>query len=81
MGLGHHARITEDAEARILLEASESSYRKGGASASINGESISKEAVMNKFHGQGTPACANLFITASLLMDSPFMLALAPPFR
>lgn len=28
MGLGHHARITEDAEARILLEASESSYRK-----------------------------------------------------
>ena len=50
MGLGHHARITEDAEARILLEASESSYRKGGASASINGESISKEAVMNKLH-------------------------------
>ena len=50
MGLEHHARITEDAEARILQEASESSYRKGGASASINGESISKEAVMNKLH-------------------------------
>lgn len=42
--------ITEDAEARILQEASESSYRKGGASASINGESISKEAVMNKLY-------------------------------
>lgn len=50
MGLGHHARITEDAEARILKEASESSYRKGGANASINGDSISKEAVMNKLH-------------------------------
>ena len=50
MGLEHHARITEDAEARILQEASESSYRKGGANASINGDSISKEAVMNKLH-------------------------------
>lgn len=28
MGLEHHARITEDAEARILKEASESSYKK-----------------------------------------------------
>ena len=50
MGLEHHTRITEDAEARILQEASESSYRKGGANASINGDSISKEAVMNKLH-------------------------------
>jgi len=50
MGLEHHARITEDAEARILQEASESSYRKGGANASIKGDSISKEAVMNKLH-------------------------------
>ena len=56
MGLEHHARITEDAEARILQEASESSYRKGGASASINGESISKEAVMNKLHRLEFPA-------------------------
>ena len=50
MGLEHHARITEDAEARILKEASESSYRKGGANASINGDCISKETVMNKLH-------------------------------
>lgn len=50
MGLEHHVRITDDAEARILEEASESSYRKGGANASINGGSISKEAVMNKLH-------------------------------
>lgn len=50
MGLGHHARMTEDAEARILKEASESSYQKGGANASIKGDVISKEAVMNKLH-------------------------------
>ena len=56
MGLEHHARITEDAEDRILQEASESSYKKGGANASINGESISKEAVMNKLHKLEFPA-------------------------
>lgn len=50
MGLEQHARITEDAEARVLKEASESSYRKGGANASLNGDCISKEAVMNKLH-------------------------------
>ena len=56
MGLEHHARITEDAEARILKEASESSYRKGGMNASINGGAISKEAVMNKLHRLEFPA-------------------------
>lgn len=56
MGIEHHARITEDAEARILQEASESSYRKGGANASINGDSVSKEAVMNKLHRLEFPA-------------------------
>lgn len=56
MGLEHHARVTEDAEARILQEASESSYRKGGANASINGDCISKEAVMNKLHKLEFPA-------------------------
>lgn len=56
MGLEHHARMTEDAEARILKEAAESSYRKGGANASTNGDSISKEAVMNKLHRLDFPA-------------------------
>lgn len=56
MGLEHHARITEDAEARVLLEAAESSYRKGGANVSISGETISKEAVMNKLHNLEFPA-------------------------
>ncbi len=50
MGIEHHARITEDAEARILKEASENSYRKGGTNASMNGDCVSKEAVMNKLH-------------------------------
>lgn len=50
MGLEHHARITEDAEARILEEASQTSYRKGGENASITGDIVSKEAVMNKIH-------------------------------
>ena len=56
MGLEHHARITEDAEARILKEASESRHRKGGMNASINGGVISKEAVMNKLHRLEFPA-------------------------
>ena len=56
MELEHHARITEDAEARILKEASESSYRKGGENASIKGDCVSKEAVMNKLHRLKFPA-------------------------
>lgn len=58
MGLEKHARITEDAEARVLKEASESSYRKGGAHASIKGDTISKEAVMNKLHRLDFPSIA-----------------------
>lgn len=48
MKLEKHARMTEDAEARILEEAVESSYRKGGDNASIGKESVSKQTVMNK---------------------------------
>ena len=49
MGLDSHVRMTEDAEARILEEALESSYRKGGNNVSINGkDSVSKQTVMNK---------------------------------
>jgi hypothetical protein len=58
MGLEKHVRITEDAEARVLKEASESSYRKGGAQASIKGDTISKEAVMNKLHRLDFPRIA-----------------------
>ena len=50
MGLESHARISEDAEARILEEAVESSYRKGGINACIGKQEVSKETVMNKLH-------------------------------
>lgn len=56
MGIKSHTRMTEDAEARILEEAVESSYRKGGANASINGDIVSKETVMNKIHKLRFPA-------------------------
>lgn len=45
MGIEKHARLTEDAEAELLKEAVQSSYRKGGESASISGDVISKETV------------------------------------
>lgn len=49
MGLESHTRLTEDAQARILQETVESSYRKGGEQASII-DSVSKETVKNKIH-------------------------------
>ena len=50
MKLDKHTRMTEDAEAKILEEAVESSYRKGGENVSIGLENVSKETVMNKLH-------------------------------
>lgn len=50
MGIEKHARMTEDAEAKLLEEAVQTSYRKGGESASISSEVVSKETVMNKIH-------------------------------
>ncbi len=44
------------AEASIRKEAAESSYRKGGANAGINGDSMSEEAVMKKLHRLEFPA-------------------------
>ena len=55
MGLEKHARISEDAEARMLEEAAESSYRKGGANASIGDQEVSKETVMKKIHALKFP--------------------------
>lgn len=55
MGLESHARISEDAEARILEEAVESSYRKGGINASIGEQEVSKETVMKKLHALEFP--------------------------
>lgn len=50
MGIEKHTRMTEDAEARILEEAVQTSYKKGGENACISDEFVSKETVMNKLH-------------------------------
>jgi hypothetical protein len=60
MGLEKHARISEDAEARMLEEAVESSYRKGGFNASIGEQAVSKETVMNKLHALKFPKLTHL---------------------
>ena len=55
MGLEKHARISEDAEAGLLEEAVESSYRKGGIHACIGEQEVSKETVMKKLHALRFP--------------------------
>ena len=55
MGIEKHARMTEDAEAKLLEEAVQTSYRKGGESASISSDVVSKETVMNKIHTLNFP--------------------------
>lgn len=55
MGLDSHVRISEDAEARILDEAVESSYRKGGINVCIGDQEVSKETVMKKLHALKFP--------------------------
>ncbi len=49
MGLERHARMTEDAEAKLLEEAVQTSYRRGGENASIL-DKVSKQTVKNKIH-------------------------------
>lgn len=55
MNLDKHTRMTEDAEAKILEEAVESSYRKGGLNVSIGREEVSKQTVKNKVHALEFP--------------------------
>lgn len=50
MGFAPKERLTEDAVARILDEAADSSYRKGGINVSISEHIVSKETVMDKIH-------------------------------
>ncbi len=49
MDMQPHERMTEDAEARMLEEAVQTSYRRGGNNASIL-DSVSKQTVKNKIH-------------------------------
>ena len=60
MGFGCGERLTEDAVARIYDEAADSSYRKGGMNASINGMPVSKETVMEKLHNLRFPKAGEL---------------------
>ena len=55
MGLEKHARLTEDAEANILEEAVQTSYRRGGENAALTEDGVSKETVMNKIHSLRFP--------------------------
>lgn len=49
MGLEKHERMTEDAEAKMLEEAVQTSYRRGGEEISLESE-VSKQTVKNKIH-------------------------------
>ena len=47
-------RLTEDAEAKLLEEAVQTSYRRGGENVSLTSE-VSKQTVKNKIHGLEFP--------------------------
>lgn len=55
MGMEKHARMTEDAEAKLLEEAVQTSYRRGGESVCISEDAVSKETTMNKIHALQFP--------------------------
>lgn len=49
LGMKPGERMTEDAEAKLLEEAVQTSYRRGGEAASLL-DSVSKQTTMNKLH-------------------------------
>lgn len=49
LGIDPNERITEDAEAKLLEEAVQTSYRRGGKECSLSSE-VSKQTVKNKIH-------------------------------
>lgn len=55
LGLAPHTRLTEDAEARLLTEAVQTSYRRGGEASTNSGDSVSKEAVKDRLHSLKIP--------------------------
>lgn len=54
MGLEKHERISEDALARMLKEAVQTSYRRGGEEISLTTD-VKKQTVKNKIHGLEFP--------------------------
>lgn len=55
IGLGRNERMTEDAEAKMLEEAVQTSYRRGGEATSLT-TNVSKQTVKNKIHSLEFPA-------------------------
>ena len=49
LGFEEHERLTEDAEAKLLEEAVETTYQKAGQAISIS-DTVSKQTVKNKIH-------------------------------
>ncbi len=56
LGLERNQRLTEDAEANMLEEAVQTSYRRGGEAASIMTD-VSKQTVKNKIHQLKLASC------------------------
>ena len=54
LGIDPNERLTEDAEARLLEEAVQTSYRRGGEKASLM-SGVSKQTVKNKIHSLTIP--------------------------
>jgi len=54
LGLERNERITEDAEARMLKEAVQTSYRRGGEEISLTAD-VKKQTVKNKIHALQFP--------------------------
>ena len=54
MGLKRNERLTEDAKARLLQEAVQTSYRRGGEAVSLTSE-VSRQTVKNKIHSLKFP--------------------------
>ena len=54
MGLKRNERLTEDAKARLLQEAVQTSYRRGGEEVSLTSE-VSRQTVKNKIHSLKFP--------------------------
>ncbi|MEI3304535.1 MAG: ISLre2 family transposase [Lachnospiraceae bacterium] len=54
LGIAPNERLTEDAEARLLEEAVQTSYRRGGEEVSLTTE-VSKQTVKNKIHSLEFP--------------------------
>ena len=54
LGIDPNERLTEDAEARLLEEAVQTSYRRGGEEVSLTTE-VSKQTVKNKIHSLEFP--------------------------